>query len=916
LKHSFPRCLKYYKSHLPFDVTLTDEHINYIIKDVKYRGIIDDDLGEELIDHICTLVEERMKNGERFIEAYEEVRNQFGSNEALQHIQTQTINSSNYNTKIMLRNYFKIAVRNLSQHKFYSLINITGLAVSLACCLLISLFVIDELSFDSSYEDSERIYRTNRHGKYGDNEFNFATAPAPLGPALKNEIPEIETVVRFRTTGSNLVKTSDMVESYKEEHFVFSDPEVFDLFQLEIIDGTAKNALLSESSIAISRSMANKYFNTDNAAGETIILDNEREYGIEAVYEDLPDNSHLQFDFILSMENIQRSNSIGWLSNNFYTYFKAKEGVNLKELKGKINSMADKYVGPQLESYSGTSFEEFKASDNFMYFEIQPLTDAYLHSNFTFDIGKTGNATYVYIFMTIAIFIIILACINYMNLSTARSASRAKEVGVRKVLGSYKSHLIRQFLIESVLISLVGFILSILIASVSLPVFNEISGKSLSMPFDQVEFYMVMLGGALFIGILAGSYPAFFLSSFKIINVLKGKLVLRSNSGIIRSGLVVFQFLISIVLLIGTATVYQQLTYIQNKNIGFNKEQVLIVKDTYMLGDNLESFRKEVRNLAPVSSVTSTGYLPINQYYRSDQTFWEKGKKPTGDNLVNMQFWGVDENYLKTMGIELHDGRNFNKDMASDSSAILLNETAFKNYNLDPDKENWIQTFAFNSNTGEVSTEEFENYRVIGVIKDFHYESMTQPIGNLALYYGDVTGYTSVRLNTSNFSGSLSELEKIWKKFLPAVPFNYEFMDSAFGQMYRAETRLATVFTIFAGLAIFIGCLGLFALATFMAERRTKEIGIRKVMGASVKGIVFMLSKDFSKLITVAFILAIPIAWWGANQWLGNYAYKVAIGFEIYLFAGLLAFAIAIITVGYQALKAALSNPVDSLRNE
>jgi len=897
-------------------VTLTDEHINYIIKDIQYRGIVDDELGEELIDHICTLVEEKMANGQRFIEAYEKVRASFGTNEDLQSIQTQTIISSNYNTKIMLRNYFKIAVRNLSQHKFYSLINITGLAVSVACCLLISLFVIDELSYDTSFEDSEHIYRSNRHGKYGDNEFHFATAPAPFGPALRNEIPEIETVVRFRTYGSNLVRTPNMDESYKEENFVFSDPQVFEVFGLQPVDGTTKDVLLSESSIAISQSMAYKYFGTYDSVGETIILDNEREYNVEVVYEDFPNNSHLDFDFILSMENIQRSKATGWLSNNFYTYFKVKEGVNIKELETKINRMADKYVGPQIESYSGQTYEDFIASDNYMFFELQPITEAYLYSNFTFDIGKTGNATYVYIFMTIAVFILILACINYMNLSTARSANRAKEVGVRKVLGSYKSHLIRQFLIESVIISYIGFLLSVLLAYAAIPFFNQISGKALTMPIDQVEFYLGIIGGALFIGILAGSYPAFFLSSFKIVNVLKGKLALGSNSGLIRSSLVVFQFLISIILLIGTATVYQQLNYIQNKNIGFNKEQVIIIKDTYMLGDKLDPFKDEIRQFSQVNSVTSTGYLPISDYYRSDHTFWEKGKKPTEDNLVNMQFWGVDENYLKTMGIELLEGRNFDKDRASDSSAIILNETAFRSYNLSDDKENWIQTFAFNPGTGEVSTNEYDNYRVIGVIKDFHFEPMQLPIGNLALYYGNVTGYTSVRLNTDDFSNSLSQIEGLWKKFLPAVPFNYEFMDGAFGKMYRAETRLATVFSIFASLAIFIGCLGLFALATFMAEQRTKEIGIRKVMGASVKGIVLMLSKDFSKLIIVSFILAVPIAWWGVNQWLGQYAYKINIGIEIYLLAGVLALAIAIITVGYQALKAALSNPVDSLRNE
>ncbi|MDX1628733.1 MAG: FtsX-like permease family protein [Fulvivirga sp.] len=897
-------------------MTLTDEHINYIVKDIQYRGVVDDELGEELVDHICSLVEEKMAEGTRFIEAYEEVRKNFGDTQQLQEIQTQTIHSSNYNTKIMLRNYFKIAVRNLRQHKFYSLINITGLAVSMACCLLISLFVINELSYDTFFEDSERIYRSNRHGMYGDNEFHFATSPAPFGPALANEIPEIERVVRFRTTGSALVRTPDMTESNKEDHFVYADSGVFKLFSMPLLAGNADDALKDRNSVALSKSMAEKYFGSTDIAGKEIVIDGNINLNITAVYEDFPDNSHLNFNFIMSMERLDRSKNTQWLSNNFYTYFKVKEGVNPATLEDKINKMADVHVGPQMKSFTGHSLEEFRAQGNYMYFEIQPITDVYLHSNFTFDIGETGDITYVYLFMIIALFILVIACINYMNLSTARSASRAKEVGVRKVLGSYKSHLVRQFLTESVLISLVGFILSAFLAYLAIPFFNEISGKSLTLPLDRPIFYVALLGGALIVGVLAGIYPAFFLSSFKIVNVLKGKLALGSNSGLIRSALVVFQFFISIVLLVGTATVYQQLQYIQNKKIGFDKEQVIIIKDTYMLGDNLPAFKEELKSISQVSNVSSSGFIPVSGYYRSDQTFWEEGKEPTEDNLVNMQFWTVDEEYLQTMGIELLWGRNFNKDKASDSSAIILNETAFKAYNLVRDKENWILTFGFNPATGQVLSDEFERYRVIGVIKDFHFESMEQPIGNLALKLGKSTGYTSAKVNSTDYSATLDQMKSLWNKFAPELPFDYEFLDSAFGEMYRAEKRLARVFTIFAGLAIFIGCLGLFALATFMAEQRTKEIGIRKVMGASEKSIVFMLSKEFSKLIIIAFVLAIPFAWWGISQWLGKYAYKIDIGVEVYLLAGVIAFIIAWLTVGYQAFKAAISNPVDALRSE
>lgn len=896
-------------------MTLTEEHINYIINDINYRGIVDDELGDELVDHICTLVEAKMAEGQRFIEAYEKVRSSFGSNQELQQLQTQTIYSSNYNTKLMLKNYFKIALRNLSKHKFYSLINITGLAVSVTCCLIIALFVTDELSYDKFWQDGDQIYRTNRHGKYGDNLFDFATAPAPLGPALINELPEIKNAVRFRTWGTYLVKTPEMKESFKENNLVFADPGIFELFGLNVLDGDSKDALTKSMTIAISESIAEKYFGRTDVVGEQLILDGNQEYHVTAVYEDIPNNSHLDFGFIMTMLDMPRSNSNVWLSNNFYTYFKVQKGVSANEIAQKINHMAETHMAPQLQEFTGHSFEDFKAAGNYMYFTVQPIADVYLKSDFTFDIGKSGDITYVYLFLIIASFILVIACINFMNLSTARSANRAKEVGVRKVLGSFKSHLIKQFLMESILLSFIAFGISILLLGMSLPFFNQLANKSLTMPLDNISFYFMLFGCALVVGLMAGIYPAFFLSSFKPVNVLKGKLSLGSKSGLVRSGLVVFQFFISIVLLIGTATIYKQLSYIQNKKLGYEKEQVLLVNDAYMLRDNLQSFKEELLKFSEVKSATVSGFVPVSGYNRSDQTFWEEGKEPTEDNLVNMQFWRVDEDYLATLGIDLIQGRNFNEELASDSNAVILNETAFRAYNLTLEENNVIQTFG-TSPDGGADPNVMMKYRVIGVVSDFHYESMRLPIGNLGLVLGRSAGLISVRLNSNDLAGSIESVETLWKKFAPELPFNYRFMDSAFNEMYEDEKRLAEVFTIFAGLAIFIGCLGLFALASFMAEQRTKEIGIRKVMGASVKAIVFMLSKEFSKLIIIAFVLATPLAWWAVKTWLSDYSYKINIGVEVYLIAGLVAFTIAWITVGYQAMKAAVSDPVKSLRNE
>ncbi len=896
-------------------MTLTEEHINYIIKDVAYRGIVDEDLGEELVDHICSLVEEKMETGMRFIEAYDLTIKGFGSESRLQELQDQTIKFSNNNTKIMVKNYFKIAFRNLVNHKFYSAINITGLGISMACCILISLFVIDELSYDKFYTDADRIYRINSDIKFGENEFHLPVAPAPFGSALIAEIPEVESVVRFRSRGTYLVKTTEMTESIKESNLIFADPSFFTLFDINVAQGKAETALTEPMSIAISESVAQKYFKDQLPLGQTLILDGDQEFNVTAVFRDIPDNSHFDFDFIMPLETLGVSKDQTWVSNNYFTYLKIKENVDSAPLENKINKMAEAHIAPQLKQFTGNSMEEFLAVGNYMNYSLQPLTEVYLYSPFTFDIGETGDITYVYLFLIIAIFILVIACINFMNLSTARSANRAKEVGVRKVLGSYKSHLVRQFLTESMLISIIAFALSIVLVVLAMPFFNQISGKSLIVPFDQPLYYFTLITTSLVIGFLAGIYPAFFLSSFRPINVLKGKLSLGSKSGFIRSGLVVLQFTISIILLIGTVTVYRQLGYIQNKKIGFNKEQVLLINDCYMLNDQLGSFKDEVTQIANVNSATISGFMPVKGYNRSDNTFWAEGKEPTEDNLINMQFWRVDEDYLNTLGIELLWGRNFDKNRASDSSAIILNEKAFAAYNL-KDQNSTILTYDFDEKTRQALPDQFLKYHVIGVVKDFNYEPMTQPIGNLAFYRGRSTGTMAVRLNTSEFAGTINSVKELWKKFAPGITLNYKFLDNAFENMYHDEKRLAKVFTIFAGLAIFIGCLGLFALAAFMAEQRTKEIGIRKVMGASVKTIVIMLSKEFSKLIIISFLLAAPIAWWGVNLWLGKYSYRIDVGPEVYLLSGLVAFVVAWLTVSYQSIKAAISNPVDSLRSE
>jgi putative ABC transport system permease protein len=896
---------------------LTSGHIEYIAQDVAKRGIVDDDLQEELVDHICSLVEERTVGGERFVDAYEKVIRTFGKESFWISLQQQTFQSSNNNVKLMVKNYFKIAYRNLIKHSFYTAVNVIGLSIGVACSLMIMLYVASEKNYDSFHEGRENIYRIITDAKYGDNEFTFPVSAAPMGPTLAQEITEVEQAVRLRTRGMDFVQNPAMEEKFKEENIVFADSGFFDLFTFPIIEGNKTSPLRVPNTMAISESVAKKYFPGTSAINKTLLFRNGKEYAITAVYADMPSNSHLKFDFIVSMASItEEANNGVWLSNNFYTYIRLKPDVPVDDIKRKADRVQLTYVGAQIEQFIGKSMAEFEEGGNYFNTVWQPLSNVYLDSDFIFDVGRTGNGEYIALFSVIAIIIIVLACINFMNLATARSAHRAKEVGVRKVLGSYRSHLVRQFLMESVLMSLLAFVIGICLISLILPYFNMLADKGLALPWSNPLFTLTLVLASIGIGLIAGIYPALFLSSFKPAQILKGRFISGSRGGAIRSGLVVFQFFISILLITGTIAIHKQLKFMQNKKIGFEKNQILLIKDTHMLGEQRQSFKDEILQLSQVKSASYSGFLPVNGYNRTDNSFWPEGESPTEDNLVSMQFWKVDPDYIKTYGIELFAGRDFNKDMVSDSVSIIINEKAMKAFGFTPGEENSVLSFSFDPETGASQATVYDKYKVIGYIRDFHYESMKENIGPLALVLGQDTGILSVKLATDDFASSMDQLEQKWTAFSPGLPFTYEFLDAAFGTMYRSEMQLSRVFALFAGLAIFIGCLGLFALASFMAEQRTKEIGIRKVMGASVKSIILMLSKQFSLLIIISFVLAVPLAWWGIERWLTSYTYKINIGIDLFILAAVFSFLIAGLTVGYQSIKAATSNPVDSLRSE
>ncbi len=899
---------------------LTAEHINYIIKDVEYRGIVVDGLRDELIDHICSSVETEMQSGKRFLDAYHTVLKSFGHTGGLREIQKQTLKLENLNTKVMLKNYLLIAIRSLTKNKFYSLINVAGLATGIAACLVIILFIQNELSYDRHHEKADRIYRVNSEIKFGGNHYRLAVASAPLGDAIVHDYPEVEASVRFRSRGSYLVKRAEGTDNIKENDVVWTDSTFFNVFSVPVISGDASTALTEPNSVAISKKIADKHFPDGNVLGQSLILDNNLNVKVTAVFEDMPTAAHFHFDILIAMAGLDEAQHANFLSNNFHTYLLLKTPADAKSLEQKLPAVIEKYIGPQAAAVLGGEFtmEKFKSAGNIWEYTLMPLTDIHLHSDLLAEgLGSNGDITYVYLFAAVALFILSIACINFMNLSTARSANRAKEVGVRKVMGSLRSHLIRQFLLESILLSLGSFLVAIALAWTFLPVFNSLSQKNLSLPLTEPMFYALLAVASIFIGILAGVYPSFFLSAFQPVNVLKGNVSLGMRSGWIRSSLVVFQFVISIFLVIATITVNRQLNYIQNKKIGFEKDQVLIVNDAYALGKSIQSFKNEVLQNNFIKSGSISGYIPVSGGWRSDNTYWPEGSQPTQENMVGMQTWDIDHDYVKTMGMKIVNGRDFSADFLSDSSGIIMNQSALKffHYEKDPIGRR-VSTFNGNNPDGSPDKNSLKTWTIIGVVEDFHFESLKQNIGPLALFLQKNNGTVIFRFEAANSENVISSIEKTWKKLAPGQPFQYSFLDEDFGRMYSAEQRLGNTFAGFASLAIIIACLGLFALTSFTAEQRTKEIGIRKVLGASVSSIVVLLSKEFGRLILIAFVLAAPIAWYAINWWLKSYTYKVEIGIPVYIVAGLFAFGIAWLTMSYQSIRAARNNPVTSLRSE
>ncbi len=808
----------------------------------------------------------------------------------------------------MFTNYLKIAWRNLLKNKTFSFINIAGLAAGLACFILIALYVMDEVSYDRYHQNANRIYRIHSDIRFGGTNMNMAVTADPMGAILKKDYPQIEEFTRlYASEGSKLFKKGNTY--INETRVTYADSTLFDVFTFPALAGNTKTALNEPNAVVVNETTAIKYFGSTAAAMGKIMECSEngtKLYKVTAVIKDLPKNSHFIFDMFLSMDNVDYQFG-SYLSHNFHTYLLLKPGAEHKAVEKKFPQYVNKYVLPQAKAVMQIeSINVFEKTGNRLAYSLMPLTAIHLHSARTVELGVNGNIQYVTIFGAVAMFILLIACINFMNLSTARSASRAKEVGIRKVLGSEKKALIQQFLAESTLTSFIALALAVIFVWITLDWFNNLAGKEFHMSeLLQPKFFLFLVLLPIVVGLIAGSYPAFFLSGFKPISVLKGRINTGFAKSNLRSSLVVFQFFASVVLITGTIVIYKQVNYIQSAKIGFNKDQVLIVDNNSMSISTAEAFRNEVAKLSGVRGSSFAGYLPVNNSSRSDNT-WSTESVMNEKNGFNMQNWKVDFDYIPTLGMQIIKGRNFSKDYASDSLALVVNETTAALIGGNP-----VGKKLYSSNDNAPLA-----YTIIGVVKNFNYESLRKNVSPLCFRLGNNRWESAFRVATNDMKSLLVQVEAEFKAMSPGMPFHYRFLDESFNSMYLDEQRVGKIAFSFAILTILIACLGLFGLATYMAEQRTKEIGVRKVLGATIGNLVSMLSKDFLKLVLVAAFLAFPVAWYGMHKWLQDYAFRVDINWWVFAAAGVIALLIALLTVSFQAIKVAMANPVKSLRTE
>jgi putative ABC transport system permease protein len=800
----------------------------------------------------------------------------------------------------MLRSYLRIAVRNLRRHKGYSAINILGLTVGLACFLLIALYVQDEVSYDRFHTNADRIYRVTRDfvSPDGTVSLHLGHAAPPFGPLLKNDFDEIEQIARLLESNSLFTYQENV---YNEENVFIAEPAIFKIFSIKTLQGNPEKALNDPFTVMFSAPMAKKYFGNDDPIGKTIRLDNQYTATVTGVFEPLPAQSHFHPNFLISFATLEDSRIYGkeqlktnWSNNSFATYLLLPARYNVAKMEKAFPAFLDKHMGKDTHTWTN------------LY--LQKLTDIHLRSQLDSEIEANGDIRYVYIFSAIALFILLIACINYMNLATARSAGRAKEVGLRKVVGAFRSQLIGQFLSESLVLTSIALVLACLVAILLLHPLNTFTGKALSFSsFTQGPTIGVLLVLAILTGVLAGSYPAFFLSAFEPVKVLKGKLSTASRNDSLRRVLVVIQFSISIILIVSTTVVFRQLNYMQQEKLGYKKDQMLILPVYEDSTVNYQTLKEELKSHGSVKNTGRSSREPSGRLLDSMGAEVMKGDS-LAPTTATIKYLSVDHDFLSTYEMKLAAGRDFSRAVTTDdTAAYILNETAVRLIGWKSPNQAIDQVFSYNGRTG----------KVIGVVRDFYFESLHEEIAPLVLLIQpDNFTKLSISLEGKDVQASVAHIEKVWKKFMPNRPFKYKFLDENFSQLYKAEEARGQLFTIMASLSIFIACLGLFGLASFTVSQRIKEIGVRKVMGASVPSIVVLLSKEFTKLVMLAFLIAIPFSWYFMHTWLQDFAYRINIGAGIFVIAGAVALCSALVTVSYQSVKAALTNPVKALRSE
>lgn len=811
----------------------------------------------------------------------------------------------------MLSNYIKIAFRNLVRNRAYSFINIFGLTVGIISVVLIMMFVSHEYSYDKFHKDYERIYKVTLERKYPTYNTFYSIVPHSFADVMVKDFPEVLSAVRMNDGGNNttaitVIKDNNEEEVFEETGIIQADSNFFEFFSFKLIKGEPDNVLTKPNDVVLTESIAKKFFGSIDVIGKGLRV-GQLEINVTGVCEDPPENSHIQFTIVSSLNLFPFFQSVNYITFSSHMYLLLEEGADYKHLESKFDGMVDTYAAAQIEQSLGTSYEDYIAAGNGYRYYLRPITSVHLDpENIEGEFIGGGNKTFVYILISIAVIILIIACINFMNLATARATERSREVGVRKTLGSYKSQLIFQFLSESVIISLISMILGIFVLQLVLPMFNDLTNLALSLGLKDITLIGSIIVFAIGVGLLAGIYPAFYLSSFNPAIVLKGSMASSKSGSWIRNALVIFQFTTSIALIGGTITVYKQLVYMQNKDLGFDKEQILVIENAFALNDKVKTFRDEVETIPGVIAAGVGSSVPGGFYFGFQ--FQLEGN----DEVITTKAMSGNEDFCRVLGLNLKEGRLFSEDF-NDSLSIVINEAAIKAYGLtDP-----VGKKIYGNQTDPPAKVPLT---IIGVVEDFHFMSLKDEITPLVISANEspfgFNFHYAIKIKSEDMPATIEAIGDKWLMLTEDQSYKYDFLDTRLNDQYKAEQASGRLFGVFAILAIFIACVGLFGLAAFTANQKTKEIGIRKVLGSSVWGVILLLSRHFTILVIVSLIFAIPIIYFTMSSWLNNFAYKTSIGISTFAIAGAASMLIAWITVSYQSYKAAVVNPVDSLGTE